>query len=93
MKIGSGSSVDLVLNMDLLKETTEVRRAVIYDMEDNTYILSPTTPPLRHSSIGMIYRITHLNRLGDQYIRYGFEGKLIDIVKDYQLNSSQSVQT
>lgn len=40
----------------------------------------------------MIYRITHLNRLGDQYIRYGFEGKLIDIVKDYQLKSSQSVQ-
>jgi hypothetical protein len=92
MKIGPGSSVDLVLNMDLLNETTEVRRVVIYDTEDNTYILSQTTPPLRRSSIGMTYHITHLTRQGDQYIRYGFEGKLIDIIKYYRLNSSQSVQ-
>ena len=92
MKIGPGSSVDLVLHLDLLKETTEVRRAVIYDTEDNTYILSQTTPPLRRSSIGMIYYITHLTRQGEQHIRYGFEWKLIDLIKDYQLNSSQSVQ-
>ncbi len=92
MKIGPGSSVDLVLHFDLLKETTEVRRAVIYDTEDNTYILSQTTPPLRRSSIGMTYCITHLARQGDQHIRYGFEGKLIDFIKDYRLNSSQTVQ-
>jgi hypothetical protein len=92
MKIGPGSSVDLVLNLDLLQETTEVRRAVIYDTEDNTYILSQTNPPVRRSSIGMTYHITHLTRQGDQYVRYGFEGKLIDIIRDYQLNSSQSVQ-
>ena len=92
MKIGPGSSVDLILHFDLLKEISEVRRAVIYDTEDNTYILSQTNPPLRRSSIGMTYHITHLTRQGDQFIRYGFEGKLIDIIKDYQLNSSQSVQ-
>jgi hypothetical protein len=92
MKIGPGSSVDLVLHFDLLKEITEVRRAVIYDTEDNTYILSQTTPSLRRSSIGMTFHITHLTRQGEQYIRYGFEGKLIDIIKDYRLHSSQSVQ-
>jgi hypothetical protein len=92
MRIGPGSSVDLVLHLDLLKETTEVRRAVIYDTEDNTYTLSQTNPPVRRSSIGMIYHITHLTRQGEQYVRYGFEGKLIDIIKDYRLNSYQSVQ-
>ena len=92
MRIGPGSSVDLVLHLDLLKETTEVRRAVIYDTEDNTYTLSQTNPPVKRSSIGMPYHITHLTRQGDQYARYGFEGKLIDIIKDYRLNSYQSVQ-
>jgi hypothetical protein len=92
MKIGPGSSVDLILHFDLLKEISEVRRAVIYDTEDNAYILSQTNPSLRRSSIGMTYHITHLTQQGDQFIRYGFEGKLIDIIKDYQLNSSQSVQ-
>ena len=92
MRIGPGSSVDLVLHLDLLKETTEVRRAVIYDTEDNTYTLSQTNPPVKRSSIGMTYHITHLTRQGDQYARYGFEGKLIDIIKDYRLNSYQSVQ-
>jgi hypothetical protein len=92
MKITPGSSVDVVLNLDLLKETTEVRKAVIYDIEDGMYTLSQTTPSLRHSSIGMTYRITHLTRQRDQHIRYGFEGKLIDIIKDYRLSSSQPVQ-
>jgi hypothetical protein len=92
MKIGPGASVDLVLNLDLLKETMEVRRAIIYDVEENSYILSQTFPSLRRSNIGMTFHITHLSRQGDQNIRYGFDGKLIDIIKDYRLHSSQLVQ-
>jgi hypothetical protein len=40
----------------------------------------------------MTFHITHLSRQGDQNIRYGFDGKLIDIIKDYRLHSSQLVQ-
>jgi hypothetical protein len=45
--MGPGHSVDLVLNMDLLKETIDVRKSLIYDVEGNLFILSQTTPSIK----------------------------------------------
>lgn len=90
--MGPGYSVDLVLNMDLLKETIDVRKSLIYDVEGNQYILSQTTPSIKKYDIGKYIHITHLKRQGDQYVRHGFSGKLIESIKDFQLYSSQAAQ-
>jgi hypothetical protein len=90
--MGPGHSVDLVLNMDLLKETIDVRKSLIYDVEGNHFILSQTTPTIKKYDIGKFINITQLKRQGNEYIRHGFSGKLIEAIQDYRLNSSQLVQ-
>jgi hypothetical protein len=90
--MGPGYSVDLVLNMDLLKETIDVRKSLIYDVEGNQYILSQTSPSIKKYDIGKSIHITHLKRQGDQYVRHGFLGRLVESIKDYQLHSSQLVE-
>jgi hypothetical protein len=90
--MGPGHSVDLVLNMDLLKETIDVRKSLIYDVEGNLFILSQTTPSIKKYDIGKFVRITHLKRQGDQYVRHGFLGKLLEAIKEFRLQSNQLVQ-
>lgn len=92
MDIHPGSSVDLILLYDPLKEEARsVRKATVYDTEVDRYILSQTSPPIRKADLGKSVNITSLIRRGDQRVRCGFFGKLFDIIIDYQLNSYQKV--
>jgi hypothetical protein len=92
MNIGPGSNVDLILEMDPVAEKIDVRRANVYDVEGEQFTLSQTTPPIRPSDIGKDARLTRLMRRGNQLIRLGFSGQLLDIIRDYQLNASATVQ-
>ena len=92
MDIRPGSSVDLVLHLDPLKEEARsVRRAIVYDAEGEQYILSQTTPPIRRSDQGKTINITGLVRRGNEKVRCGFVGKITEIIVDYRLNSRQKV--
>jgi len=91
MNIAPGSNVELVLEMDVLKEKIDVRRAIIHDIEGERYILSQTTPPVRASDLGKDARVTRLTRKGDQLHRWGFSGKLEEIIREYPLNPSRTV--
>jgi hypothetical protein len=91
MNLVPGSNVELILEMDVLKEKIDVRRAIIHDIEGDRYILSQTTPPVRPSDIGKDARVTRLIRKGDQLHRWGFSGKLEEILREYPLNGSRTV--
>jgi len=92
MDIHPGSSVDLILLYDPLKEEARsVRKATVYDTERDQYILSQTSPPIKKADLGKSVNITSLIRRGDQRVRCGFFGKLFDIIIDYPLNSHQKV--
>jgi len=92
MNIGPGSNVEIILELDELKEKIDVRRAIVHDVEGDRYILSQTSPPVRLSDIGKDTRVTRLSRRGDQLHRRGFSGKLEEILREYPLNSSRTVQ-
>ncbi len=91
MNIGPGSSVDLILQLDPLKEKIDVRRAIIYDVEGDEYILSQTVPPVRFSEIGKTAGVTRVIRQDGEPVRWGFSGTLFDIVRNYQLGSAREV--
>jgi len=91
MNIGPGSNVEIVLELDELKEKIDVRRAIVHDVEGDRFILSQTTPPVRFSDIGKDARVTRLNRKGDQLHRRGFTGTLEEIIREYPLSSSSTV--
>ncbi|MGE5789628.1 MAG: hypothetical protein ACM33C_02060, partial [Syntrophaceae bacterium] len=92
MNIAPGSNVEIILEMDVVKEKIDVRRAIIHDIEGDRYILSQTTPPVRRSDLGKDARVTRLTRKGDQLHRWGFSGKLEEIIREYPLNGSRTVQ-
>lgn len=91
LNIRPGLGVDCIVNIDLIKETIDVRRAIIYDLESDRYILSQTTPTLKSYNLGKRIFITYLSRQQNQFIRFGFSGRVLDIVRDYPLSSSQTV--
>jgi hypothetical protein len=91
MNIDPGSNVELILELDVLKEKIDVRRAIIHDIEGDRYILSQTTPPVRPSDVGKDARVTRLTRKGDQLHRWGFSGKLEEIIRKYPLNPTRTV--
>jgi len=92
MNLSPGSNVEIILEMDVLKEKIDVRRAIIHDVDGNRYILSQTNPPVRPSDIGKDARVTRLTRKGDHLHRWGFSGKLEEIIREYPLNPSRTVQ-
>ncbi|NPV05348.1 MAG: PilZ domain-containing protein [Syntrophaceae bacterium] len=92
MNIGPGSNVEIILELDELKEKIDVRRAIVHDVEGDRYILSQTSPPVRLSDVGKDARVTRLARKGDQLYRWGFSGTFEEILRDYPLNSSKTVQ-
>jgi hypothetical protein len=87
-----GLNVNIVLTMDIQKEATDVRGAIVYDIRGADVILSQTNPPFtggRH--IGKAVSVTYLIREKNDVARYGFEGKVVDVIKEYNLSSSNRV--
>ena len=92
MEISPGSNVDIVLDFDSLEETIDVRSATVYDLDDKRIILSQTSPPIGIYSIGKRVNVTYLVKEKDGPARYCITGKLAEIVRDYRLPGSETVQ-
>ena len=90
--IRPGMSVNLVMHIDIEKEITDVRNATVYDTDGVNIILSQTNPPFTRYHVGEHITVTYLIKKKDNIRRIGFSGKVLDIVNDYNLYSSNTVQ-
>ncbi|HYA13828.1 MAG TPA: PilZ domain-containing protein [Syntrophales bacterium] len=90
--IRPGMSVNIVLNVDIDKETSDVRNAVVYDVDGKGIVLSQTNPPFTKYHIGIGITITYLLKKKEGPSRIGFSGKVSGIINDYNLYSSETVQ-
>jgi len=85
-------SVNVVLNVDVDKELADVRNAVVYDVDSSGIVLSQTNPPFTKYHIGKEITVTYLVKRKEGPIRIGFSGKVLNILNDYSLHSSKTVQ-
>ncbi len=92
MDIIPGSNVDIVLDFDWLKEKIDVRRATVYDLNNERIVVSQTVSPIASYNIGEKVKVTYLTMEKGGWVRYGVDGKLTDIVTDYRLSGSGTVQ-
>ena len=92
MEISPGSNVDIVLDFDWSEETIDVRRATVYDLDDEKIILSQTSPPIATYNIGKRVKVTYRVREKDGLARYCITGRLAEIVRDYKLSGSETEQ-
>jgi hypothetical protein len=86
-----GLNVNILFTLDIDKETADVRGAMIYDVIGKNIILSQTNPPVMERHIGKGISVTYLTRGKQDASRYGFRGKVVEIIKDYNLSSSKTV--
>jgi hypothetical protein len=90
--IRPGMSINLIAEIDIWKEMTDVRNAIVYDIDGVKIIISQTNPALTKYHIGKIVTITYLNKQKNGIWRNGFSGKVLNILYDYNLYSSAKVQ-
>lgn len=92
VKLTPGTAVDIMVNLDMINERTDVRRSIVYDMEEgNRIILSQTTPAMARYHIGKDMDLTFLHEGEEGPTRFGLTAKLTDIIKDYKLYSAEAV--
>ena len=90
MNISPGSNVDIVVDFDWSEETIDVRRATVYDLDDQRIILSQTSPPIATYDIGKRVKVAYLVTEKDGPARYCITGRLAEIVRDYKLSGSET---
>jgi hypothetical protein len=85
-----GLSVNIIVAVDILQEATDVRGAIIYDIDGKNVILSQTNPPLTSRYTGKDVSVTYLVREKEDLARLGFEGKIVEIIEEYTLSASNT---
>ena len=83
--------VDIVVSTDYQREVSDVRRAIIYEVDKNKIVLSQTNPPFTRFYLNKGMAITYLTRKGAEKVRVGYFGQLMDIF-NFSLSSAQTVQ-
>jgi hypothetical protein len=75
--INPGMSVNIVTDVDLYKETTEVRNAIVYDVDGARLVLSQTNPPFTKYHINKEITVTYIVKGRDGFRRIGFSEKIV----------------
>ncbi|OPY91197.1 MAG: Flagellar brake protein YcgR [Syntrophaceae bacterium PtaU1.Bin231] len=89
--VRAGSSIDILLERDDLKNSIRVLKAMIYEVEGNRIVISQTSPPLTKSHIGNTVSATYLVRSEGKATRYGFSARIAEFVRDYEMTSGERV--
>lgn len=89
--IRPGMRVDIVVSTDFVKELTDVRRAVVYEIDKKRIVLSQSSPPLTRYYLNRGMVLTYIVAGKEGPIRVGVFCKLTDIVP-YRIASDEPVQ-
>ncbi|NIA09027.1 MAG: hypothetical protein GWP10_04515, partial [Nitrospiraceae bacterium] len=92
MDIIPGSNVEIIFDFDGMKEKIDVRRATVYEVNNEKIVVSQTTPPTARYNIGKKIKISYLIMEKGGWVRYGIDGRVIDLLMDYRLSGSKTVQ-
>jgi hypothetical protein len=92
MDIRPGLPVKIVVNVDHIRETNDVRNSIIFDIIEKKLIIAQTEPPVLKSRVNKAVVLTYLAKENKEAVRYGFNATIIDIVKDYELSADNKTQ-
>lgn len=89
--IRPGLQVDIVVTTDYVKEFTDVRRAIVYEVDKNKIVLSQANPPFTRFYLNRGMVLTYIAAGKEGPIRVGVFCKMIDIIA-YRIASAEAVQ-
>jgi hypothetical protein len=85
--------LDLIFDIDFYQDTIDVRRSVIYDVNEGSEIfIAQTEPPTLKSTVGRIVEVTFLYSTPGQPSshRLGFQARITKYLEQYQLRAGTS---
>jgi hypothetical protein len=88
--IKPGLSLSLVVKADLIRETYDIRTSIIHDINGKKLIIAQPEPALSAIRLNKTITISFLNVEQEKSVRYGFQSRIVEFVKEYQLSSSQT---
>jgi hypothetical protein len=88
--LNPGMSVSLVVKADLIRETYDIRPSILHDINGKKLIIAQPDPALSAIRLNKTLTISFLNVVEEKSVRYGFQARIVEFVKEYQLSSSQT---
>jgi hypothetical protein len=82
--------VDLIYDVDFERDTIDVRRSIIYDVEEGSRIfLAQPDPPIVKSAVGRTIEVTFLYSVAGKETaqRWGFQSRIEEYRPNYQLRA------
>ncbi len=92
MNVRPGLNINIVINVDHMRETIDVGNSIIHEIEDDVLIVAQTDPPISRTRIGQEMLVTYLEKEAGKVRRLGFPAIVTGFVKDYELSGSVKVQ-
>ena len=87
-----GSSVGIVVSIDEVRETVDVRSSSVYDISEKEIILAQTDPKVGKDLLGKRVHVTYMAKRGNNTLRCGFPARITDLIEDYRLSSTITTQ-
>lgn len=92
MNIRPGTNINLVVNVDHMRETIDVGNSVIHEAGEDVLIAAQTDPPISRTRLGQEIFVTFLDKSGKRLRRMGFPAVIAGFIADYELNPTVRVQ-
>ena len=87
-----GMPLNIVFANEISKADARHMKAVAYDCDGNTIIISQTSPALTSRFLNRRMVITFLKKIENRVLRFGFPAQLINLVGNYSLSENQIVE-
>jgi hypothetical protein len=84
-------AISLVVNSNAIREINDIRSSTVYDQEGKKLIIAQTEPMLLSDYQGKSITVSFLIQEKGNPVRYGFQAKIVKLLRDYPLNPSQQV--
>lgn len=92
MNIRPGLNINIIVNIDHMRETVDVGNSIIHEMAGDRMIVAQTDPPISRTHLGKELFVTFLDRSGGQPRRFGFPAIVVEFIREFELSSSLKVQ-
>jgi hypothetical protein len=92
MNVRPGLNINIVVNVDHMRETVDVGNSIIHEVREDVLIAAQTDPPISRTRLGQEVLVTFLDRSGGKIRRMGFPAIITGFITGYELNPSVKVQ-
>lgn len=92
MNIRPGLNINIIVNIDHMRETVDVGNSTVHEMVGERMIVAQTDPPISRTHLGKELFVTFIDRSAGQPRRFGFPAIVVEFLKEFELSSSLKVQ-